>query len=267
MTGDVAWFVPIGMATGAITGLLAGLIGIGGGLILVPVLFELMLRLDAAPAIAMRGAIATSLACVVATGVRSAVSHHRLGSFDPALVRLWAPGMVLGSLAGAEMAIRLDASILVTAFACVTIALAANMAFGREHAAGTPLPAPVWRHASGGIVGLVAGLLGLGVAGLGVPLMSRFEASVRAAVAAAALIGALAAALAVLRFVAAGLPVPGLPPWSVGYVNVLGFALIVPVALLVAPLGAAWSHRVSVLILKRIFAGFLVVNAIRMLFG
>ena len=152
-----------------------------------------------------------------------------------------------------------------TAFAIVTLVLAGNMAFGREPAAGVALPAPVWRHASGGIVGLVAGLLGLGVAGLGVPLMSRFDASVRAAVAAAALIGAIAALIATLRFAAAGAGTTGLPPWSVGYVNVLGLVLIVPVALVAAPLGAAWSHRVSVLILKRIFATFLVLNAIRML--
>ena len=266
MSPDLLQFAALAVAAGLVVGLFAGLLGIGGGLILVPVLFELMTALDAEPATAMRAAIATSLVSIIATGLRSAMSHYRLGALDGALIRAWAPSMIGGSLLGAELATRVDASFLLKAFAVMTVVLAVHMAFGRrEWRLGDAPPAAVWRLFGGGLVGFVAGLLGLGVAGIGVPLMTLFNATVRAAVPAVALIGALAATLAAARFVVAGLGANDLPPFSFGYVNVLGCALIVPVAMLATPVGAAWSHRVSQRSLRRIFAGFLALNAVRML--
>lgn len=266
MSPDLLLLAATAIAAGVVVGLFAGLLGIGGGLILVPVLFELTRALDADPATAMRAAIATSLACVIATGLRSALSHYRRGALDAALIRSWAPSIIVGSLIGAEIATRVDATTLLTAFAVMTVVLAVHMAFGRrEWRLGDAPPAAVFRLGGGGFVGFVAGLLGLGVAGLGVPLMTLFNASVRAAVPAVALIGALAAIPATVRFIIAGWGVTPLPPYSFGYVNVLGFALIVPVAMLVTPLGAAWSHQVSQQTLRRIFAVFLAVNAVRML--
>jgi uncharacterized membrane protein YfcA len=266
LSPDVVLFCAIALATGAAVGILAGLLGIGGGLVLVPVLFELMLRLGADESTAVRSAVGTSLASVVATGLRSALSHHRRGSLDRGLVLSWAPAIVVGSLIGAEFATRVDAAILLKAFAIVTVLLALNMAFGRSswRLGDRPGRRP-WRYAGGGIVGFVAAMLGLGVAGLGVPLMTLFNAPVRSAVAAAALLGALAAFPASVRFAMAGWNLPDLAPWSLGYVNLLGIVLIVPIAMLLTPLGVAWSHSVSQTVLRRIFAGFLTINAIRML--
>jgi uncharacterized membrane protein YfcA len=266
LTPDLLQFAALAVAAGIVVGLLAGLLGIGGGLILVPVLFELITALGAEPATAMRAAIATSLVSIIATGLRSARSHNRLAALDAGLIRAWAPSMVAGSLLGAEVATRVEAAFLLRAFAVMTVILALHMAFGRrEWRLGDAPPAPVWRVFGGGFVGFLAGLLGLGVAGIGVPLMTLFNATVRAAVPVVALIGALAATFAAVRFVIAGYGDAHLPPFSLGYVNVLGCVLIVPVAMLATPLGAAWSHRVSQRALRRIFAAFLALNAVRML--
>jgi len=266
LSAALVGFAAAAVGAGAVVGLLAGLLGIGGGMILVPVLFELVGELGCDPATAMRSAIATSLACVIATGGRSALSHYRRGSLDMKLVAAWAPAMILGSLCGAEIATRIDASTLITVFAGITMLLALNMAFGRsEWGVREPSRFRILRTLCAMLVGVVASLLGIGVAGLGVPLMTFFNASVRAAVAAAALMGALAAIPATLRFIAAGWDQPQLPPWSFGYVNVLGAALILPSAMFAAPFGAGLSHKVSHAALKRVFAGFLILNAVRML--
>lgn len=269
MSPELLSFALVAIAAGAVVGLLAGLLGIGGGLVLVPVLFELMQHLGAQADTAMRGAIATSLACVIATGTRSAMSHARRGSLDWNVVRAWLPSMVVGALVGAEVATRVDASILISTFALMSVALAFNMVFGADAPSTgfTGAPAQWLQRILGGVVGSIASLLGLGVAGFGVPIMTMFGINMRAAVAAAALIGAAVALPASVRFIIAGWEVGDLPPWSLGYVNGLGFLLIAPIALATAPIGASWSHRVSSRAIKRIFAAFLSLNAIRMLLG
>ena len=266
MTMELVLFCVAAVAAGAGIGLLAGMLGIGGGLILVPVLFELMQRLGVDDTTAVRAAIGTSLATVVATGLRSALSHHRRGSLDRSLVIAWAPAIIVGSLIGAEFATRIDPAVLMQFFAVMTVVLALNMAFGRaDWRLGERPPGRGWRLLGGGSVGIISAMLGLGVAGLGVPLMTLFNAQVRSSVAAAALLGALAALPASLRFVAAGWGLDDLAPWSLGYVNLLGFALIVPIAMVATPVGVAWSYNVSQSVLKKVFAGFLAINAARML--
>ncbi len=265
MTLELLTFCISVLATGAVAGVLGGLLGIGGGLILVPVLFELIQYLGADEATAVRSAIATSLATVVVTGTRSSLSHHRRGSLDFRQVRSWAPGIILGALLGAEVANRIDTSILITAFALLTALLAVNMAFGLSEWDSRVPSGRLTRVAGGGIVGLVSAMLGVGVAGLGVPLMTLFSIPVRQAVAAAALMGSMAAVPATVRFVLGGWGLPDLAPWSFGYVNLLGFTLIVSMTLLTAPLGVAIAHRYSQVMVKRVFATFLGINAARML--
>ena len=258
-------FCALVLVTGAAAGVLGGLLGIGGGLVLVPVLFELIQHLGADEATAVRSAIATSLATVIVTGSRSSLSHYRRGSLDMKHVTAWAPGIICGALLGAAIANRIDTSILITAFAVLTVLLATHMAFGRSEWDSTRSPGNASRVLGGGSVGMVSAMLGVGVAGLGVSLMTLFSVPVRQAVAAAALMGAMAAVPATMRFVLGGWGLPDLAPWSFGYVNLLGFTLIVSMTLMAAPLGVALAHRYSQLTVKRVFATFLGVNAVRML--
>jgi len=259
-------FCSITLGAGALVGMLGGLLGIGGGLVLVPVLFELIQQLGADEVTAVRSAIATSLATVIITGLRSSLSHHRRGSLDITLVVVWAPAIVMGALIGAEFANRIDTALLITFFALMTVLLAVNMAFGRsEWRAGDESPRIMSRLLGGGFVGFISAMLGVGVAGLGVPLMTLFSVPVRHAVAAASLLGAMAAVPATLRFIVGGWGSADLAPWSLGYVNMLGFVLIVSMTMITTPLGVALSHRYSQAILKRVFATFLAVNAVRML--
>jgi len=266
MNLELVLFCAIALAAGGIVGVLGGLLGIGGGLVLVPVLFELIQRLGADEATAVRAAIGTSLATVIVTGTRSALSHRRRGSLDMAVVKAWAPAILAGSVFGAEVANRIDTSTLITFFAVVSAVLAVNMAAGNtQWRLGDASPGRTWRLLGGGSTGCISAMLGLGVAGLGVPLMTLFNTPVRSAVAAAALLGAIAAVPATLRFIIGGWGLADLAPWSLGYVNLLGFALIASMTMLMAPVGVALSHRYSQVILKRVFAAFLGVNALRML--
>ena len=267
MTIELLAFCAATASAGAAVGVLGGLLGIGGGLILVPVLYELIGGMGAPPQTALLTAIGTSLATVIVTGSRAALSYYRHGSLDFALIRAWAPAMLCGAVLGAEMANRVDTSALITFFASISIMLAIYMVAGRSDWRIGDRP-PRWpgRLLGGGLIGLLSAMLGLGVAGLGVPLMTLYNAAVRPAVAAAALLGALTAMPAVLRFMIGGWAATDLAPWSIGYVNVLGFGLIATMTLLMAPLGVALSHRVDQRRIKQIFAGFLVLNAVRMLF-
>jgi uncharacterized membrane protein YfcA len=265
LNAELLMFCALVVVTGAAVGVLGGLLGIGGGLVLMPVLFELIQHLGADADTAVRSAIATSLATVIVTGARSSLSHHRRGSLDMQHVSAWAPGIVIGAMLGAEVANRIDTSLLLTAFAVLTVLLAVNMAFGRSEWDSKGTPGSASRLAGGGFVGMVSAMLGVGVAGLGVPLMTLFSVPVRQAVAAAALMGAMAAVPAAMRFVLGGWGSPDLAPWSFGYVNLLGFTLIVSMTLMTAPLGVALAHRCSQVAVKRVFATFLGVNAVRML--
>ena len=266
MNLELILFCAAALVAGAIIGVLGGLLGIGGGLVLVPVLFELIQRLGADEATAVRAAIGTSLATVIVTGARSALSHRRRGSLDMAVVKAWAPAVLAGSVIGAEVANRIDTSILITFFAVVSAVLAVNMAAGNtQWRLGDAAPGRIWRLLGGGSIGCISAMLGLGVAGLGVPLMTLFNAPVRAAVAAAALLGAIAAVPATFRFIVGGWGLADLAPWSLGYVNLLGFVLVASMTALMAPVGVALSHRYSQVIIKRVFAAFLGINALRML--
>jgi uncharacterized membrane protein YfcA len=253
-------------ATAAIVGFMAGMLGIGGGMILVPVLDALFLHLGVPEETAIRAAVATSLATVIVTALRSARSHHKRGSFDMDLAKLWAPWIVLGAAAGAITASVIAGAGLRGVFGVVAALIAINMAFGREAwQVDAALPA-FFRKAAAAIVGGVSVMMGLGVGALGVPAMTLFGAPIRTAVGTAAGLGLCTAVPGALILMVQGWGAPGLAPFSLGYVNLAAFALIVPVTILTAPLGVAASHRISQKALRRAFAVFLALMAARMLF-
>ena len=255
-------------ATGLVSGTLAGLLGVGGGIVIVPVLFNVLPLFGIPEAVQMKLAVGTSLATIIPTSIQSARKHFAKGTMDVALLRSLAPSIAAGVLLGTVLAIWLRGDALTLVFALVASAVAVNMATtGAGWRLRESFPTGVPRHGIGGFIGTVSAMMGIGGGTVGVPILSAFGAPMRAAVATASAFGIIIAVPATIGFVWAGWGNPMLPPFSVGYVNLIGFALIVPTSMLAAPWGVKLAHSIPPLLLKRIFAAFLAVTSVRMIWS
>jgi uncharacterized membrane protein YfcA len=255
-------------ATGLISGTLAGLLGVGGGIVIVPVLFNVLPLFGIPEAVQMKLAVGTSLATIIPTSIQSARKHVAKGTMDMALLKSLAPSIATGVLLGTALAIWLRGDALTLVFALVAVAVALNMALtGVEWRLRASFPSGAPRHGIGGFIGTVSAMMGIGGGTVGVPILSAFGAPMRAAVATASAFGIIIAIPATIGFVWAGWGNPLLPPFSLGYVNLIGFALIVPTSMLAAPWGVQLAHSIPPLLLKRLFAAFLAVTSARMLWS
>lgn len=253
------------LAAGVIAGFLAGLLGIGGGIIIVPALLVALATTGTAEAVRMHVAVATSLATIVPTSLASSRAHWRRGAVDAGIARRWAPAVFAGACAGVLIADRLHSDTLTGIFAVMAILFGVKMwlplddvVLRQEVPRGvrsTPLPFSI---------GALSTLMGIGGGTFGVTALSLYNQPIHRAVGTAALLGFVIAVPATAGYMAAGWGEPGRPPWSLGYVNLLGVALIVPATILMAPLGAAAAHRLSRRWLSRLFGVFLVVTGIRL---
>lgn len=250
-----------------VAGLLAGLLGIGGGAIIVPVLAIVFEHQAIASGVLMQAAIGTSLATIVFTALSSIRAHHARKAIDWRVFRRLTPGVIAGALAGAAIAHLLPGALLKTLFGIFLLFIAAQMA--RPHMAPvTPSnAAPSWMFAAGGVIGFLSALFGIGGATITVPFLAWYGLSPVQGVATAAAVGLPIALAGTLGYVVTGWHVPGLPPWSAGYVVLPAFGGIVVASVLFAPLGARLAHRLRPLMLRRIFALLLVVFGLRLLFG
>ncbi|KGB82663.1 membrane protein [Rhodovulum sp. NI22] len=254
------------MAASVLAGIMAGLLGVGGGIVLVPVLFWLLSLTDFPPEIAMHMAVATSLATIIFTSISSARAHHRRGAVDVSLLKLWAPGIILGALSGGLAAKYIEAGGLKLVFGGIALLVSINMATPKTLVIGKALPeSRLINGAISYVAGLISALMGIGGGTLSVPLLTGFSVDIRRAVGTASAFGFMIAVPAVIGFVISGLGVPGRPPFSLGYVNLLAAAIILPFTVGFAPVGAALAHRVDTIWIKRAFAVILGITAIRML--
>jgi uncharacterized membrane protein YfcA len=253
------------IAAGLVAGTLSGLLGVGGGIVVVPALFHVFGRLGIAPDVRMHAAVATSLATVAVTSFRSARSHHQLGSVDTKILADWGLSVALGSALGTVLVAALGGRALTGVFASIALAIAAYMAFGRPQwrLADAP-PAGPGRFAVAGFVGFVSAMMGLGGGTVGVPTLTLFGVPIHRAVGTAAGLGAAIAIPGAIGLAVAGIGVSGRPPGSIGYLNAIGFALIVPTTWLAAPVGARFAHAISRTALRRGFALALAIVAYRM---
>lgn len=256
------------MATGAIAGILSGLLGVGGGIVIVPVLFWVFDGLGFPPGLGMQVAVATSLVTVAFTAFSSARAHHARGSVDISIFKLWTPFMAVGALAGGAMAGIVSGRVLLVIFGTIALLVAYNLANPRSRVLATELPsAHGAQPAMSGSVGLVSAMMGIGSGTLGVPLMTAFSVPVHRAVGTAAALGLVIGVPASLAMILAGLGVDGRPPFSIGYVNLVAVALILPLSIACAPLGARISHALEPIWIKRAFAVFLCLTSFRMLWS
>lgn len=254
------------LAIGAVVGVIAGLLGVGGGIVIVPILVPVFEVLQFPPDIGMHVAVGTSLATIILTSMSSARAHYRKGAVDFDLLRRWAPYLFVGALIGGLLSKVLGGDALKLVFGVMAIAVAFNMGFPRKWKLADSLPVSAAANgAIAGVIGTISALMGIGGGTLSVPVLTSFSYPVHRAVGTASVFGTIISLPAVFGFVWGGWGVPGLPPFSFGYVNLLAAALIVPSTMLTAPWGARLAHSMQPAALKRAFAVFLAITAVRML--
>ncbi|CTQ61114.1 MAG: sulfite exporter TauE/SafE family protein [Roseibium album] len=256
------------VATGVVAGIIAGLLGVGGGIVIVPVLYYMFTALKIDPDVLMHVAVGTSLATILATGASSARAHYKRGSVDMDLLKRWWWAIALGVLAGATLAGNISGGALTFVFGVVALAVAANMMLRKEgsHLADK-LPGSPIREVLGFLIGGISVMMGIGGGTLGVPTLTLFNYPIRKAVGTAAAIGLIIAVPGTLLSVYFGFDLDGRPPLSLGYVNLIGFMLIIPASTLTAPLGAKIAHAIDPAKLKLVFALFLGFTGLRMIYG
>ncbi len=254
---------------GAVAGFMAGLLGIGGGLILVPALyfsfsfFQNDLGIDSVNL--MHIAVGTSLASIVFTGMSSSFAHYKKGSVDFSLVKNIGFGIILGVIFATWIADRLDSQSMKLIFASIIVILAVIMiANPARFRISDERPHQPFASLAGVIIGWVSALAGIGGAALSVPYMTLHGVSIYRAVGTACALGVVVALPAALGFMIIGAGVAGLPPFSVGYVNFMALLFIIITSVIFAPIGARVAHNISVRKLKVIFAGFMILVAINM---
>jgi len=246
-------------------GLLAGLLGVGGGLIIVPVLAWLFVAQQLPSEIIMHLALGTSLASIVLTSVSSSYAHHRHAAVLWPVVVSLSPGIIIGALLGSFIADGLPSDLLRTIFALFEIAVAMQMGFSLIPQAGRNLPGSWGRSAAGGVIGVVSSIVGIGGGTLTVPFLVFCRVSIHKAVATSAACGLPIALAGSLGYVMMGWQNQSLPENSVGFVYLPALVTILLTSMLFAPLGARLAHRLPVATLKKIFAGLLFILGVIML--
>lgn len=251
---------------GAVSGLLAGLFGIGGGAVLVPVLYELFGAMGVDPSVRTHLSIGTSFAIILPTAFMSYRTHAARGAPDQTLLRQWMLPVPLGVLSAGVVVSGASGEVLRLVFALVALAMAARMLLGRGTGRlAADLPRQPWRGGVGFGIGFVSALMGIGGGNLNNVFMTLFGRTLHQAVATSAGLGALIAVPGLAVYIVTGLGAPGRPGGSIGYVSLVGFALMMPIAACVAPLGAKLAHALSPQRMQQLFGVFLVVVAARFL--
>lgn len=261
--------LPVGLAllaTGLIAGVLAGLLGVGGGIVIVPVLYLVLQSLDVSPATAILVATGTSLLTIIPTSISSSRAHHARGNVDFALIRLWAAPMIIAVLAGSYLATRVNGQVLSGLFGIVAILVALNMLFrANAPALKDGLPGPPGQMCLASVIGFISVMMGIGGGTLGVPTLTAFNVAAHRAVGTAAVLGLLIAVPGACMLLLGGETPPDAPQGTYGLVNLPGFALIVPMTTLMAPVGVRIGAKLDGAALKRVFAVFLILVGCRMI--
>lgn len=251
----LTWPLDIGLILlGSCTGFLAGLLGIGGGMMMVPFMVLLLEHQGFAPELLVKVAVATSLATVCFTAISSVRAHHRRGTVRwPVAARL-APGIVLGSLAGAQLAGALPALLMTLVFVSFVGFSAMQMLRDRKPQPGRQLPGGLGLFGAGSAIGGASSLVGAGGAFIAVPFMTWCNVPIHQAIGTSAALGVPIALAGTLGYVVAGRDLQDLPPGTLGYLYLPALVVIAPVSALAAPLGARTSQALNVRQLRRVFA-------------
>jgi uncharacterized membrane protein YfcA len=266
--GDLALLIVILAAAGLLAGLTGGMLGIGGGIVMVPVFYEILHQAGVSQDAAMHVAVGTSLSTIVFNSLRSAAAHSKRGALDWGLLRRFGPAVFMGAILGAVLAAFIGGAGLKAFFGIVATIFAFYIAFAPLNWVLSPqIPNHPLSHLGAAILGCVSALMGIGGGTFGVTAMTLCGVAIHRAVATGAGLGVLIGAPAALGFMLLGLSQPNLPPLSIGYVSWGALLILAPTSILAAPLGARIAHALPVRTLRVVFGIFLAASGLRMLLG
>ena len=265
-TADLMLMLGLLLAIGAFAGVIAGLLGVGGGIVLVPAFYFAFAGLGYESPYLMQICLATSLATIVVTSIRSVLAHHAKGAVDWTILRGWAPGIAIGAVVGVLAATGLRSQSLMVIFGVLGLVVGAYLGLGRAHwRLGEEMPRGIGRAVTSPVLGFLSVLMGIGGGSFGVPIMTLFGVPIHRAVATAAGFGLVIAVPSVIGFLVLSPPGDIRPPLTVGHVNLPAFAVIIAMTLITTPLGVKLAHAMDPKPLKRVFAVFLALVALNML--
>jgi uncharacterized protein len=264
---EILWLALAIVVGGVITGILAGLFGIGGGAVIVPVLYEVFRVLGVPEEVRMQLCVGTSIAIIVPTAIRSYFAHRAKGLVIPKVIRLWALPAVIGVALGATIAAFAPPALFKLAFVLITAFIATKFLFiGDRWNLGTDLPGTVPMTFYGFGIGLAGSLMGVSGGSLSNIVLTLYGKSIHQAVATSAGLGVPITIAGTIGYILAGLPHHALlPPLSLGFVSLIGVAVMAPVSSLTAPYGARLAHRLSRRKLEIAFSIFLLLVSARFL--
>ncbi len=256
------------LASGCVAGVLAGVFGIGGGVVIVPVLEFALSHANVDPSIRMHVAVATSLAIIIPTSLSSARAHHSRQAVDVTIVKRWAVFVLIGALLGSWLASQMSSAGLALVFAVFATLVAGKMILLPESRNLTSdVPRGPLISLLPTSIGCLSSMMGIGGGTFSVMALTLFNQPIHRAVGTAALLGLVISLPGTIGFIVTGWNDPRVPAGSIGYVSIIGFLLIAPATALCAPLGAKIAHSFSQKKLSMLFGGFLLLAAARMFYG
>ena len=251
---------------GAFAGVVAGLLGVGGGIVLVPAFLYTFTALGYTGPHIMQVCLATSLATIVFTSVRSLRGHMAKGAADMDILRGWAPGIAIGAVAGVLVAGGMKTSALMLIFGVLGTLVGLYLAFGHDDwRLGDRMPKGIGRAITSPVIGFLSVLMGIGGGSFGVPLMRLYGVPIHRAVGTASGFGIVIAIPSVTGFLLQGWGSPDRPPFTVGLVNLPAFLIVIGVTMVTTTWGVRLAHAMNPKPLKRVFAAFIIIVALNML--
>jgi uncharacterized membrane protein YfcA len=253
------------IATGVSAGLLAGLLGVGGGIVIVPVLYFSFQAFGVSPESAMLVATATSLATIVPTSISSIRAHRSKDNVDFIILKAWGVFILVGVLIGSWSVTKINGQWLTILFGVIAILSALNMLLGSKKSVFDSLPSKAGQYVMATSVGLFSSLVGIGGGTLTVPMLTLCNYPAHKAVGTAAAIGLIISLPAAIIMLVMGQTPIDAPLGTFGLVNIIGFICIVPLTIFFAPIGANFASKIDAQKLKKIFAVVLMITGLRML--
>lgn len=252
---SIALLLAVIAVAGAIAGIISGLLGVGGGIILVPALFYVFGVMGFHSDHIMQVCVATSTGTIIFNSLRAIQGHHKRGAVDFGLLRQWGPFIAIGSVIGVFAAAALHSDQLQLVFGGIGVCLGLYMAFGkRDWRISTVLPGPLLRSAYAWLIGFFSAIMGIGGGSFTVPLLTAYNVPPHRAVATSSGFGLLISIPAFVTFLLTGWGLEGRPPYTVGYVNLPAVVVISIASTLTVPLGVRLAHRLSPAQLRTVFA-------------